>query len=383
MRTTRMLALLVLAAALPAPGAGQTIGLTQGAEAAIAMPASIVVGTAKIAWVKGADGAYRPRYEDQTPLTIEPSDDGSARKAKLAAEIAALARFADADGSGNVTTEEGLTFRQTLEFGLGAAAVGAKEKTSDPAKVAALLGLTAEQYGKRLAAYNDLRARMKGHAADVFRPSETAPARARPGRPGKRNETMKRKRTFGALVALALVLAVCGPLAAKTDEQKAKDAQEARAKIDRMAQQKLDEVLAANPKAKALLDKAFGYAVFDNTKLALGIGGGGSGKGVAVERASGKRTYMRMQAAGVGLGVGAQTYNVVFLFEDEKTFRSFVDKGWTAESSASAVAGDQGAGAGDSFVQGMAVYVLTDKGLMARADVTGTKYWKNDKLNEN
>jgi len=191
------------------------------------------------------------------------------------------------------------------------------------------------------------------------------------------------KKTVGTLVALALLLAASWSLAAKTDEQKAKDAQEARAKIDRMAQEKLDQVLRESPKAKPLFEKAFGYAVFDNTKLSLGIGGGGSGKGVAVEKASGKRTYMRMQAAGVGLGIGAQAYNVVFLFGDERTFRGFVDKGWTAESSASAVAGDQGAGAGDAFIQGMAVYVLTDKGLMARADVTGTKYWKNAKLNEN
>jgi lipid-binding SYLF domain-containing protein len=150
-----------------------------------------------------------------------------------------------------------------------------------------------------------------------------------------------------------------------------------------MAREKLDLVLGESPKAKELLEKAFGYAVFDNTKLSLGIAGGGGGKGVAVEKASGKRTYMRMQAAGVGLGIGAQTYNVVFLFEDERTFRGFVDKGWTAESSASAVAGDQGAGVGDAFVNGMAGYVLTDKGLMARADITGTKCWKNARLDEN
>lgn len=33
------------------------------------------------------------------------------------------------------------------------------------------------------------------------------------------------------------------------------------------------------------------------------------------------------------------------------------------------------------FVNGMSVFMLTDKGLMASADIAGTKYWKNNKLN--
>jgi hypothetical protein len=31
---------------------------------------------------------------------------------------------------------------------------------------------------------------------------------------------------------------------------------------------------------------------------------------------------------------------------------------------------------------GVAYYQLTDKGLMASADISGTKYWKNDDLNK-
>jgi hypothetical protein len=30
----------------------------------------------------------------------------------------------------------------------------------------------------------------------------------------------------------------------------------------------------------------------------------------------------------------------------------------------------------------MAIYQITEKGLMAHADIAGTKYWKNDKLNK-
>ena len=93
------------------------------------------------------------------------------------------------------------------------------------------------------------------------------------------------------------------------------------------------------------------------------------------------RTYMKMGTVGVGLGLGGQKYQVVFLFQDEKTFSSFVNKGWQADASAKAVAGTAGANVKTSFVNGIAVYQMTDAGLMGQADVAGTKYWKYKKLN--
>jgi hypothetical protein len=40
-----------------------------------------------------------------------------------------------------------------------------------------------------------------------------------------------------------------------------------------------------------------------------------------------------------------------------------------------------GGGASSGFNNGMAIYQVTDKGLMLQADISGTKYWKNGKLN--
>ena len=91
---------------------------------------------------------------------------------------------------------------------------------------------------------------------------------------------------------------------------------------------------------------------------------------------------MKMGTVGVGLGLGAQKYQVIFLFQDEKTFRNFVDKGWQADASAQAAAGTAGVGGQSGFVNGIATYQLTDKGLMASADIAGTKYWKSKKLND-
>jgi len=181
------------------------------------------------------------------------------------------------------------------------------------------------------------------------------------------------------LLTLGSSLALGGD--AKKAESKADaKAQEKRDKIDAEAKAALDRLFAASASAKALYEKAYGHAAFDNTKVAIGISGGG-GSGVAVVRKSGDKTYMKMGTVGVGLGLGGQSYNVVFLFESEAAFRSFVDKGWQADAGASAVAGKEGVNAESTFHDGMAYFVMTEKGLMAAADVAGTKYWKNDKLN--
>ena len=153
-----------------------------------------------------------------------------------------------------------------------------------------------------------------------------------------------------------------------------------RAKINETANESLQDVFKGSENAKALHKKSYGWAGFDNLKIAWGFSGGG-GNGVAVNKKTGARTYMKVGTVGVGLGLGAQKYQVVFLFQDEKTFRNFVDKGWQADATAQAAAGTAGVGGQTGFVNGIAIYQITDKGLMASADIAGTKYWKNKKLN--
>jgi lipid-binding SYLF domain-containing protein len=180
-----------------------------------------------------------------------------------------------------------------------------------------------------------------------------------------------------ALFAIA-ALVFAAPVFA--EEEKDKTA-EKRAKIDAMADEALKTLFAANEGAKSLSKGAYGYAVFDNLKIAVGISGGG-GSGVAVANDGSERTYMKMGTGGVGLGLGGQQYQVIFLFQTEKVFRSFVDSGWKAETGAQAAAGTAGASAETTFHNGLAIYKMNEAGLMASADVSGTKYWKNKKLNE-
>jgi len=180
-------------------------------------------------------------------------------------------------------------------------------------------------------------------------------------------------RTILRLLCVALLLAAV-PVAA--DEEGDKQAKK-RGKIDARSSEILDEVLAESANAKKLFDAAIGYAVFDNTKAALGISGGG-GSGVAVDKSAGTRTYMKMGTAGVGFGIGIKTYQVIMLFQNDKVFENFVEKGWQGDAQAGAAAGSEGVAVETTFHNGMAVFVRTKKGLMASADVSGTKYWKSD-----
>jgi len=193
---------------------------------------------------------------------------------------------------------------------------------------------------------------------------------------------------MGALVAAAPVIAadsVAPPPATPAASSDSKQWDEMkieskRQKIDAVSGETLEKLLKENPKAKELYSKAYGYAVFDNLKMGFIFSGGG-GKGEAVEMKSKKKTYMSMGSAGVGLTIGGQKYQVVFLFADSKTFNDFVNNGWAATGSASATAGVVGAGAGTQFVNGLAIYQVGEKGMMATADIAGTKYSKDKDLN--
>lgn len=181
-------------------------------------------------------------------------------------------------------------------------------------------------------------------------------------------------------VAIIVGLPATPAQAEETSDWKGLKKDAKRAKLDEMADEALNELFARTDKAKELFDQSYGWAVFDNMKIAFGFSGGG-GNGVAVNKGTDIRTYMKMGTVGVGFGLGGKKYQIVFLFQDQKTFTSFVEKGWQADATAQAVAGTAGAEVQSGFSNGLAIYVLSDKGLMASADIAGTKYWKNKKLN--
>jgi len=185
---------------------------------------------------------------------------------------------------------------------------------------------------------------------------------------------MKQKMKFSVAVFLLVVLSGGIAMTASAKDSGKKE------RIDTAAKEVMAKLFEKSPDAKNLYNKSFGYAVFTATKVTVGASGGG-GRGVAIEKASGKRTYMKMATGGVGVGLGAQRTEFVFLFETKDAFDSFVVRGWGGGAGASAAAGKAGANARVDFKNGVAVFQFSKAGFVASADVSGTRYWKDDDLN--
>ena len=196
-------------------------------------------------------------------------------------------------------------------------------------------------------------------------------------------EDVKMKKLVGMMLVLALALVAPMAYAEEDEKSDKKEAskQEERDEINQVADEALAEVLKDAPKANDLFAQAEGWAVFDNLKVTFIVSGGG-GTGVAVDKASSKRTYMKMGTGGLSFGIGAQKYQVIMFFDTSERLEKFIKEGWKAETAANAAAGSAGANVGTAFIDGIAVYQITEAGLMASADISGTKYSIHKKLND-
>jgi lipid-binding SYLF domain-containing protein len=94
---------------------------------------------------------------------------------------------------------------------------------------------------------------------------------------------------------------------------------------------------------------------------------------------------MRMAELNVGLGFGVKTFQAVFVFNTPEVLQRFVEDGWEFGADANAIAQrkDKGGGtSGGASVNDIDIYQITDTVLAIEATVGGTKYWKDDKLND-
>lgn len=146
----------------------------------------------------------------------------------------------------------------------------------------------------------------------------------------------------------------------------------------------LEEFYQLKDSARAEIESAPGYAVFNSAGIKLLVVGAGGGRGVVVDNRSGENTFMNMAEFGAGLGLGIKDVRVVFIFHDAAALDDFLINGVTIGASADAAVkfDDKGdAGSGEIVLNDMSIYQITDNGLALELMVTGTKYWPDSKLN--
>jgi lipid-binding SYLF domain-containing protein len=180
--------------------------------------------------------------------------------------------------------------------------------------------------------------------------------------------------------SLAVILLAGGLATAKDSPDKQRE------KTRKMAASTLEDLYKLQPTSREAIQKSAGYAVFANMGTHLLVLSTARGAGVAVNSKTKQDTFMKMISAGAGLGIGVKDYRVVFVFETEQAFTKFLDSGWAADAQADAAAKTSKAGGAYSgatmVASGVWVYQITKKGLALQLTLQGTKYSKNDDLNQ-
>ncbi|HWV99103.1 MAG TPA: hypothetical protein VNZ64_05355 [Candidatus Acidoferrum sp.] len=220
------------------------------------------------------------------------------------------------------------------------------------------------------------------------------------------------------ILFLALALAAVTSAQAFLFGPKGDSTAEKKANIHKQRDEMLRQLYVSHPEMKKVLNKAAGYATFSQVSVNLLLLATCNGYGVVVDNKTKKETFMRMGSLGGGIGAGVKDVRVVFVFHDPKVMRTFIEQGWQFAGQADAAAkyGSIGAsaeqnvkgnvdftdgavsagsstdmragtaksdatGAALATRDGMEVYQFTESGVAVQATVSGTKYWKDSKLN--
>jgi lipid-binding SYLF domain-containing protein len=180
----------------------------------------------------------------------------------------------------------------------------------------------------------------------------------------------------GGLVAAALAAPA---LAAKSEEKKEsskltpeqKEAE--RSKRLKMAETALEKLYKLQPEARAAVEKAAGYAVFDITSIYAILFVGQRGTGVLFDNATKKPVFMSCQRAGTGPGAGKQRVYQVFVFKSKEAMGQFTLAGGLGGDVSGSVSTGTG-GMVRSFNPSVDIYQVPESGMAVQASWGGTVY---------
>jgi lipid-binding SYLF domain-containing protein len=138
----------------------------------------------------------------------------------------------------------------------------------------------------------------------------------------------------------------------------------------------LSRLYASVPGSRELVGKARGTLVFPSV-IAAGLGIGGQYGEGALRAPGSTPVYYNLASLSVGLQAGAQSKAIIFVFMTQDALDKFrKSDGWSAGADASVAvlrAGANGAIDVNAVQAPIAVFVLTNAGLMANLTLEGTK----------
>ncbi len=129
----------------------------------------------------------------------------------------------------------------------------------------------------------------------------------------------------------------------------------------------------ADPSMQVFFGKAYGYVVFPGIGKGGFIIGGGHGDGWVYEQGNhiGRASVTQLT---VGAQIGGQSFSEIIFFQDKKTLDTFKKGNLELSAQVSAIMVKAGASKDASYNNGVAVFTMPKKGLMAEASVGGQKF---------
>ncbi len=139
------------------------------------------------------------------------------------------------------------------------------------------------------------------------------------------------------------------------------------------AEQAISTFKAKDPTLQTFFDSSVGYAVFPNVTKGGLIVGGAHGDGLVFERGRviGKATLTQ---ASIGAQAGGTTYSELIFFQTPDALQAFKEGKFQMSADVTAVAAAEGVAKTARYQEGVAVFTLPKKGLMAQASVGGQKF---------
>jgi lipid-binding SYLF domain-containing protein len=149
--------------------------------------------------------------------------------------------------------------------------------------------------------------------------------------------------------------------------------QEKTEKLMKDSEKSKKSFIKTDPDMSKLFEESFGYVIFPNVgKGGYGVGGA-TGNGIVYEKGSAVGNA-RITQLTIGLQAGGQAYRQVIFFENQSALDRFKDNKFEFAAQVSAVAAASGASADAKYHEGVLVFTLVKKGLMAEASIGGQKF---------
>jgi len=144
-------------------------------------------------------------------------------------------------------------------------------------------------------------------------------------------------------------------------------------KLELSVAQAIIKAKEKDPSLTKWFDTAYAYAIFPKVgKGAIGIGGA-HGKGLVIH---GNNTVGKTSLSQITIGfqLGGQVYSEYIMFRDKTAFDHFTRGNFEMGAQVSAVAITLGASADANYDGGVAVFTITEGGLMYEASIGGQKF---------